>query len=406
MRILILNSDSFFLNKTADLMSDVHDVTLVQNYTPSLWMVKLLSIIDSMFNTRLKRLKTRRCKSSKVKIHGLLINDLLKLFSKIAKRLGIPNDRAEALVAKNFGSMASKYLGDAKILHLRTGYGQGGIIEKAKENGIKIIADHSIACTEEIDDILSPEYKKYGINVGIGPKSEFWKLVILDCKEADLIIANSDYVKSSFIRHGYDAHKIIVNYLGVREDWFSIKTDYTLKNGLLKILFIGEFGVRKGAEYLIKASQILNNKGINYKIIVIGKQAEIDNLIRNTDMSHFEFVGTVLYEELKNYYIQSDVYLFPSLCEGSTRAGMEAMAAGLPVILTENCGCPVQDGRNGLIVPIKDEKAIANAVERIYYSENLRESLGKEAARTIANNYTWEHYKNNLLTIYESLGKY
>lgn len=403
MRILVLNSDSFFLNKTADMISAAHDVTLVQNYTPSLWMIKLLSIFDSIFNTRLKRLKTRRCKSSKVKIHGLLINDLLKLFSKVAIRMGFPNDRADAFVAKNFGSMASKYLGDAEILHLRTGYGQGGILEKAKKNGVKVIADHSIACTEEIDEILSPEYKKYGINVGIGPKSEFWNLVILDCKEADLIIANSDYVKDSFIRHGYDANKIKVNYLGVREDWFSIKKEYTFKDGLMKILFIGEFGIRKGAEYLIKASQILNKMPINYKIVVIGGLNEIDELVRKSDMSHFEFVGTVLYEDLKKFYSQSDVYLFPSLCEGSTRAGMEAMAAGLPVILTDNCGCPVQDGVNGLIVPIKDEMAIANAVERMYNSQCLRERLGKEAARTIANNYTWEHYKNNILSIYSHL---
>lgn len=403
MRILVLNSDSFFLNKTADMVSDAHDVTLVQNYTPCLWMLKMLSILDSIFNTRLKRLKTRRCKSSKVKIHGLLINDFLKLFSKIAKRLGVPNDRLEALVAKNFGSMASRYLGDAEILHLRTGYGQGGIIEKAKRKGVKIIADHSIACTEEIDEILSPEYEKYGINVGIGPKSEFWKLVILDCKEADLIIANSDYVKDSFIRHGYEPQRIVVNYLGVREDWFSLKKDYKLINGQMKILFVGEFGIRKGAEYLLKASQILNQKGLDYKITIIGNIADIDEDIKNYDLSHIEFVGTVLYDDLKEYYSKSDVYLFPSLCEGSTRAGMEAMAAGLPVILTDNCGCPVQDGINGLIVPIKDEKAIANAVERVYHSEKLRESLGKEASRTIANNYTWEHYKNNILSIYSHM---
>ncbi len=400
MKILILNSDSFFLNKTADMMSEDYDIILVQNYTPRKWMVKLLTIFDTIFKTRFRRLQVRRCKSSKVIVHGLLLNDLLKVLFKIAAKFGYSRDKGEATVARNFGRLASLYIKDVDILHYRTGYGQGEVVKNAKKRGVKVIADHSIACTEEIDEILSPEYERYGINIGIGPKSEFWKLVIKDCQAADLIVANSDYVKQSFVRHGYDSSKILVNYLGVREDWFFLKKDYNLKDGLMKILFIGEFGIRKGAEYLIKASQILNKMPINYKIVVIGKLNEIDELVRKSDMSHFEFIGTVLYEDLKKYYSQSDVYLFPSLCEGSTRAGMEAMAAGLPVILTDNCGCPVQDGVNGLIVPIKDEKAIVSAVKKMYESQYLRERLGKEAARTISQNYTWSHYKDNLKTIY------
>lgn len=51
---------------------------------------------------------------------------------------------------------------------------------------------------------------------------------------------------------------------------------------------------------------------------------------------NIEFVGNVIYDELRSYYANSDVFLFPSLSEGSTRAGMEAMAAGLPVIVTDN----------------------------------------------------------------------
>lgn len=403
MKVVILNSGSFYLNQTADIVSNHVDTVLIQNYTPSIMMTKLLTLFDSVFGTRFRRIKVRQCHSSSLELHGLFFNDILYLLGKAAIKMGFNKDRIETIVAKQFGMQASKYISNANILQLRTGYGQGGAIEKARSRGMKIIADHSIACTEEIAEILDGEYERYGIKFGIGPKFKFWQLVIKDCKEADIILVNSDYVKKTFVKYGYNPKRIVVNYLGVRNDWFSIKQDYSLSDGCLKLLFIGEFGIRKGAEYLIKASQILNRKDINYKIIVIGKQVEICDLINSSDMSHFEFVGTVLYDNLKTYYSQCDAYLFPSLCEGSTRAGMEAMAAGLPVILTENCGCPVNDGINGLIVPIKDESAIANAVERLYHSEDLRERLGKAAAKTIAQSYTWDHYKNNLLSLYENM---
>lgn len=406
MKVIFLNSDSFFLNKAADMVSNSVDTVLIQNYTPSRIMVRLLTVFDTIFKTRFRRLQGRRCKSTKVEVHSLLTNDILKALCNFAVKAGLPKDKLDAFIARNYGKSASNYLCHADVLHLRSGYGQGGALEKARNAGMRIIVDHSIACTEEIDKILGPEYKRYGIKNGIKPDSEFWRLVIRDCDEADIILVNSDYVKETFLRHGYEKNKIIVNYLGVREDWFSIKKNYELADGLLKILFVGEFGIRKGAEYLLKASQLLNHKNIKYKIVVIGPLAEIDDVLRNTDVSHFEFVGKVLYEDLKKYYSQCDVYLFPSLCEGSTRAGMEAMAAGLPVIFTDNCGCPVQDGINGLIVPIKDERAIANAVERLYSSEELRRKIGEAAAKTIAQNYTWEHYKNNLLSIYQSLEKY
>lgn len=405
MRIVILNSDNFYLNKTADMVSDSVKVTLIQNYTPSIYLVKVLTKFDSVFKTRFRRLQIRRCNSSNVDVRGLLLIDLIKAICRILVKIGFSNDKTNAFVARAFGRLSAWHIGNADILHLRTGYGQGGVIEKAKRRRMKVIADHSIACTEEIDAILSHEYEKHGISKGISPESSFWKLVINDCQQADIILVNSDFVKKTFIKHGYNPDNIVVNYLGVREDWFSIKKSYSLTKNYIKILFVGEFGIRKGVEYLLKASQILNSRGIPYRIVVIGKPADIDEYITEFNLDCFDFVGTVLYDDLKKYYSQCDAFLFPSLCEGSTRAGMEAMAAGMPVILTDNCGCPVENEVNGLIIPIKNENAIADAIEKLYNSEELRERLGKNAATTIAEHYTWSNYKDNLLKLYESLSK-
>ena len=108
---------------------------------------------------------------------------------------------------------------------------------------------------------------------------------------------------------------------------------------------------------------------------------------------------------MRSYYANSDVFLFPSLSEGSTRAGMEAMAAGLPVIVTDNCGLPVQNNINGIVVPIKNEIAIVDSLCFLYSSIEKRTQYGVEAKLTIKEQYTWNHYSENLLAIYKSILK-
>jgi glycosyltransferase involved in cell wall biosynthesis len=64
-------------------------------------------------------------------------------------------------------------------------------------------------------------------------------------------------------------------------------------------------------------------------------------------------------QEVRRHYQWADVFVFPSLCEGSAMVTYEALAAGLPVITTPNAGSVVRDGVDGFIVPIRDAEAIA-----------------------------------------------
>ena len=98
-----------------------------------------------------------------------------------------------------------------------------------------------------------------------------------------------------------------------------------------------------------------------------------------------------------------NIYLFPSLCEGCASSGMEAMAAGLPVIATKESGLPITNMKNGIIVPSKDEKSIVDAIIKLYQDHLLREALGKESAKMIEHNYTWQKYAMNVYSIYNKL---
>ena len=69
-----------------------------------------------------------------------------------------------------------------------------------------------------------------------------------------------------------------------------------------------------------------------------------------------------------------------------------AAAAGLPLITTENCGLPLQHGTSALYVPANDVESLAEAIARLSADEGLRASIGRNAMRTVTENYTWMHY--------------
>jgi glycosyltransferase involved in cell wall biosynthesis len=82
------------------------------------------------------------------------------------------------------------------------------------------------------------------------------------------------------------------------------------------------------------------------------------------------------------------VLAFPSLHEGSALVTYEALACGLPVITTPNAGSVVRDGREGLLVPIRDVGALARALQRLRDDASLCEAM-RHAARARAEAHTW-----------------
>lgn len=183
--------------------------------------------------------------------------------------------------------------------------------------------------------------KKNHATFNMGMDNQLWKEIVEDCNAADILLVNSFFVKDTFIDAGYDVNKIRVVYLGVRKDFFSLKQDYTIHTPI-KILFTGGFGFRKGAEYLLRAMQELEKREIKYECIVVGNNSEAHLLLQKYPAKHINLVGFVPQDDLKQYLAESDIYLFPSLCEGCASSGMEAMAAGLPVIATIESGLPIK----------------------------------------------------------------
>jgi glycosyltransferase involved in cell wall biosynthesis len=284
-----------------------------------------------------------------------------------------------------------KYLKGADALLVRSGAGQSGAIDIARKNGLAIVVDHSIAHPAFIHEILGKEFARFGLGIGYNPKTDLWKLVLRDCSSADLLMVNSDFVKDTFVELGFPARKIRVAYLGVRETFFDLKHDYRI-DGPVRILFTGNFDLRKGVRVLLEAIRQCRQRGLDLRLEVIGNLASGKACLLPSDSEFFTHTPFVPQAALTAALARADLFVFPTYAEGSSRSAMEAAAAGLPVITTKNCGLPLEDGASAIYVPVNDAESLADAISRAASDQVLRECLGRNAVRMISQQYTWEQY--------------
>lgn len=316
--------------------------------------------------------------------------------------LPIKKTKISLISAILFGFLSKKYIKNAEIFHVRSGSGLGGALERAKKNGMKVVVDHSIAHPIFMDKQLRDEFFKNDTDFDLGMDSKFWRGVLADCEQADVLLVNSNFVKDTFIENGYNKDRISVVYLGVRDDFFNLKQSYKIEE-TIKILFTGAFSFRKGAEYILRALIELDKLNFPYQMTVVGSYDEANLLMEKFKPKNIQFLGHVPQEELKYFLKNSDLYLFPSLCEGCASSGMEAMAAGLPVIATMESGFPIVNNENGLIIPSKNIETIVETVIYLSNNNDMREKLGTAASKTISDNFTWPKYASKVHEIYESL---
>jgi glycosyltransferase involved in cell wall biosynthesis len=104
-------------------------------------------------------------------------------------------------------------------------------------------------------------------------------------------------------------------------------------------------------------------------------------------------------------FADADVFLLPSLFEGTPLTLVQAMMSGLPIVTTNTCGMKdvIADGVNGFLVPTRSPNAIVSAVTRLMGEHNLRARLGRTAQRDASVLYTWERVAMPVLGVYQQL---
>jgi glycosyltransferase involved in cell wall biosynthesis len=157
-----------------------------------------------------------------------------------------------------------------------------------------------------------------------------------------------------------------------------------------RILMVTRLHEFKGVQYLIQAARQL---GPAVEIHVVGDgpyRATLENLALELGV-RVRFWGWLdrSSPELRGLYQHCSVFVFPSEREGSPAVLQEAMSAGLVVVAADAAGTPEVVGDAGVLVPPRDAKAIAEALERLFASPQLMKDLSDRARRRVATEFNW-----------------
>jgi starch synthase len=164
----------------------------------------------------------------------------------------------------------------------------------------------------------------------------------------------------------------------------------------LKVLFAGALHQRKGIGYLLKAVAML---GSDVELTLIG-QRFAPNAIVDTACKRWRWLESIPHSQVLDAMMQADVLVLPSISEAFGLVVTEALACGLPVIVTPNVGASdlVCDGREGFIVPVCSAEAIADRLNMLNQDRELLTHMSHNAQAAAARR-PWEIYRKSLAEI-------
>jgi len=180
--------------------------------------------------------------------------------------------------------------------------------------------------------------------------------------------------------------KLHVIYHGIDRNY---GTDYSAprKTDAPRIIAIGRLVEKKGFEYLLRACSLLKARGVDVTCTIVGAGPEEDRLRTMIKELRLEdkvaLLGALPNDQMRDLMASHDIVVAPSVYgSGGERDGiptvlLEAMSCGIPVISTNISGIPelVSNGENGLLVPERDESALADAMQKLIRDADLRERL-------------------------------
>ena len=211
-----------------------------------------------------------------------------------------------------------------------------------------------------------------------------------ELKLANFIIVPSQHVRETF-RGIIPDEKIRVIPYGAPPVHKEKRVSQDAKRAL-KVLFAGSLTQRKGISYVLAAAEMLGGK---VELTLVGNRANKNPKLDRGCVKH-RWIQSLAHPQMLDLMQGSDVLVLPSLSDAFGLVVTEALACGLPVIVTPNTGASevIHDGREGYVVPICRADLIASRLETLHGDRTLLAEMSRHAQQTAAQ-ISWENYRAN-----------
>ena len=323
----------------------------------------------------------------------------LEILRRGSQKLGL---NCEAKIARDFAEFLSRNIYDSEIIF---GWSSASLeaIEAAHRKGSKFILERGSAHILVQNNILQKEYERLGIKWD-GIDKEIMAREIEEYAKADIICVGSKYSANTFISQGIDHNKIYVNQYGVNLSSFR-SSNRTNTNQVLKILFAGTVGIRKGIPILLEAFAKIKT---NVELHIIGNLEEsIKAIIKKNQNNNIKIRGPLPSTLMPEEFYNADIFCLPSIEEGFGMVILQAMAAGLPVIASDVTGGleVIRDGEDGILVPAGNSDKLAEGLEFLIANPDIRLRMGNAAREKTLQGWDWANYGQRANTLINMITK-
>jgi len=229
----------------------------------------------------------------------------------------------------------------------------------------------------------------------------FKNSILVTLLKSKKIIAVSENTKKDILKYfKINPKKVIVVHEGVSKEFYPMKNK---ENKEIKIGYIGGLGKRKNVEFILKLAE----KIPNVKFIIGGRGPDKERLERisiKLMLKNVEFSGFIPDSKMNEFYNSLDFFIFPSFYEGFGLPVVEAMACGVPCIVSDRGSLPEVIGNAGLIIDIDDLSDSCERIKKLIKNKEMIKILSNKSIKR-AKYFDWEECAKKTIESYKDIVK-
>lgn len=325
------------------------------------------------------------------------VNPLPEVLMRAPRRLGLRWPVGDYLKAVAFDRWAARYVQDCDLLAVWALFALRSLAQ-AHARGVCTVLQRGSTHALTQWELLAEEYRRWG-HPDPPMDARLLERQLREYDRADYIEVTSSFVLRSFLERGFARERLLlVPNLGIDPNLFYAQPTPARP---FRVLAVG-VSLRKGTPVLLEAVARLRIPDL--ELWLVGAIPNELTPILHRTKAHFRHLGVLPHRELAAVYRAASVFVLPSIEEGLPQVILEAMASGLPVVVTPNTGAEdlITPREQGIFVPIRDPAALSRALLELYEDDGLRRSMGTAAARA-ARAWTWDAYGARAAQTYAQL---
>jgi glycosyltransferase involved in cell wall biosynthesis len=282
--------------------------------------------------------------------------------------------------------------------HIISSYGfTNDCFKWVRSHGGKTLLSAGNSHPEQFWTILEEEHRRWNVSTPPIARHHYERARAM-MADVDYVLSPSAYVTDSFLSRGFKPSQILRNVYPVDLSCFKPAAAPRDAKRPLTVISTGMLSLRKGTPYLLEGFRLLLERHPSARLrLTRSIHDSAVPVLAKYDSLPIDWAPNLPHAELAGRLRGSDIFVLPSLEEGLARTVLEAIACGLPVIVTANTGATefVKPGVNGEVVPIRDARAIADAL--LKWADRVMTASGPPADALNAAALSFETFQREFL---------